>query len=221
MQKLLLKEFKMIKKISVLFLVLLMPFVSSAAKYIEGEHYTKFSETASMKPEVREYFSFYCPHCMKFEPFMESVKKTLPEGVKFERNHVDFLRQASPEIQAMLSKAIVTAQKLGMEEKLVGALFNYIQIQRAVITTEKDIRNIYVLNGADGEKFDKLMKSFTVKNGAKKMKTNQDKLSKKRVLSSVPMVAINGQYRINTQALDNKNFEEDYKNLVSYLLTLK
>jgi len=214
------------KKIKQLFMVLLMPLLAfsitaCAEKYTEGKQYTKVNETISTKTEVREYFSFYCPHCLRFEPFMEKVKKDLPEGVKFERNHVDFLRAASPKIQAMLTKSVVVAEQLGMDDKLVGAVFNYIQIQRAVITSEKDIRNIFVLNGADGEKFDKLMKSFSVNSKAKSMKKHQDTMSKKGALKSVPTIIVNGKYRINQQALDKNNFEQDYQNLIAYLLTLK
>jgi thiol:disulfide interchange protein DsbA len=201
--------------------MLLVPMFGYSADYVEGEHYTKVSEQASKKAEVREYFSFYCPHCMKFEPFMEEVKKSLPDGVTFEMNHVDFLRMASPKIQQMLSKALVVAQQFDMEKKLTGALFNYIQVQRAIITTEKDIRNIFVLNGADGDKFDKLMTSFSVNSKAKMMKKNQDTLAKNGALTGVPTVMVNGQYRINPQALDKKDFVGDYKQLIAYLLTLK
>lgn len=214
------------KKIHRLFMVLLMPLLAfsitaCAEKYTEGKQYTQVSETASKSAEVREYFSFYCPHCLRFEPFMESIKKDLPDGVKFERNHVDFLRAASPEVQGMLSKAVVVAKQLDMETKLVGAIFNYLQIQRAVITSEKDIRNIFVLNGADGDKFDKLMKSFSVNAKAKSMKKHQDTMSKSGALKAVPTIIVNNKYRINTQALDKANFEQDYKDLIDYLVTLK
>jgi thiol:disulfide interchange protein DsbA len=214
------------KKMKQLLMVLLMPLfafsiTACAEKYNEGKHYTKVNETISAKAEVREYFSFYCPHCLRFEPFMETVKKSLPEGVKFERNHVDFLRAASPKIQAMLTKSVVVAEQLGMDKKLIGAVFNYIQVQRAVVTSEKDIRNIFVLNGADGDKFDKLMKSFSVNSKAKSMKKHQDTMSKKGALTGVPTIIVNGKYRINTQALDRNNFEQDYQSLIKHLLTLK
>jgi thiol:disulfide interchange protein DsbA len=214
------------KKMQQLFMVLLMPLfalsiTACAEKYTEGKQYTEVNETVSAKAEVREYFSFYCPHCLRFEPFMETVKNSLPEGVKFERNHVDFLRAASPKIQAMLTKSVVVAEQLGMGNKLVNAVFNYIQIQRAVITTEKDIRNIFVLNGADGEEFDKLMKSFSVNSKAKSMKKNQDTMSKKRALTGVPTIIVNGKYRVNSSELDKDNFEQDYRDLILHLLTLK
>jgi len=207
------------------FLVFLMPLFAlsmsaCAEQYTDGKQYTTVSEQASSKKEVREYFSVYCGHCFKFEPFMASVKKSLPEGVKFERNHVDFLRAASPKIQQMVSKAVVVAEQLDMEDKLIGAIFNYIHIQRAVITSEKDLRNIFVLNGADGDKFDKLMKSFAVNGKAKAMKKNQDTMSQKRALTGVPTVIVNGKYKINADKLDKNNFEQDYKNLVKYLSEL-
>ncbi|MBL4941555.1 MAG: thiol:disulfide interchange protein DsbA/DsbL [Colwellia sp.] len=214
------------KKIHQLFMVLLMPLLAfsitaNAEKYSEGKQYTKVSETVSRNAEVREYFSFYCPACFRFEPLMKTVKKNLTDDVKFERNHVDFLRAASPKIQGMLSKAIVAAEQLGMEKKLVAAIFNYIHVQKAVITSEKDIRNIFVLNGADGDKFDKLMKSFSVNAKAKAMKKKQDVMSKSGALKSVPTIIVNGKYRINVSAVDKNNFEQDYQNLINHLLTLK
>ncbi len=213
------------KKICRVFMVLLMPLfavslTACAEQYTEGKHYSKVSEIATSKKEVREYFSVYCGHCFKFEPFMGMVKKALPEGVSFERNHVDFLRAASPKVQKMITKAVVVAEQLKMDEKLVGAIFNYIHVQRAVITSERDLRNIFVLNGADGEKFDKLMKSFSVNAKAKAMKKNQDIMSENSALTGVPTVIVNGKYKINNTELDKNNFEKDYKNLVKYLLDL-
>jgi thiol:disulfide interchange protein DsbA len=205
--------------------LLLMPLLAlsvgaSAAQYTEGKQYTKVNETVTKKKEVREYFSVYCPHCMTFEPFMHSLKKTLPENVTFERNHVDFLRAASPKVQQMITKAIVAAEQFDNTDKLVGAIFNYVQVQRAVITSEKDLRNIFVLNGSDGEKFDKLMKSFSVNSKAKLLKKKQDDMSAKGAIKGVPAVFVNGKYRINNAELDRKNFEQDYQNLVKYLLEL-
>ena len=207
-------------------IALLMPLLTlsisaCAEQYSEGKQYTKVSEVASKNTEVREYFSIYCPHCFSFEPLMKVVKKDLPKDAKFERNHVDFLPGVSPKIQQTVTKAIVAAKQLENEDKLIGALFNYIHVQRAVITSEKDIRNIFVLNGADGDKFDKLMKSFSVNSQAKSVKKHQDTMSKSGSLRSVPTIIVNGKYRINAQELDKSNPQEDYKNLVNYLLTLK
>ena len=209
------------KKLVSLFVMLLLPLMASAANYEEGTHYTVVSEKATKKPEVREFFSFYCPHCFRSEPFMARVKKQLPQGVKFEFNHVDFLGGVSKPMQQMLSKALVVAEQMGMERKLMGAVFNYIHVQRAVFTSEKDIRNVFVLNGADGDKFDKLMKSFGVNSKSRQMKTKQDYYSKSGGIKGVPAVIVNGRYKIENSGLNKENSEEDYHNLVKYLLTLK
>ncbi len=209
------------KKLVSLFALMFLPVLAFAANYTEGEHYTKVNEEITAKPEVREFFSFYCPHCFQFEPFMAKLKTSIPEDVKFEMNHVDFLRAASPKVQQMLSKAIVVAQQMDLDKKVIGALFNYIHVQRAVFTSEKDIRNVFVLNGADGEKFDKLMKSFGVVSKAKAMKKQQDYFAKKGALTGVPTVIVNGKYRVDVKGLDRSNFEQDYINLVNHLLTLK
>ncbi len=193
---------------------------AAAAQYTEGEQYTKVNDSVTKKKEVREYFSVYCGHCFKFEPIMHGLKKSLPKDASFERNHVDFLRGASPKIQQMITKATIVAEQLGNSDKLIGAVFNYIHVQRAVITSEKDIRNIFVLNGADGDKFDKLMKSFSVNSQAKSLKKYQENMSAKRVLTGVPTIIVNGKYKIDATKLDKNNFEQDYQNLVKYLLEL-
>ena len=209
------------KKLVSLFALMLLPVLSFAADYTEGEHYTKVNEDISAKSEVREFFSFYCGHCFKFEPFMATLKTSIPADADFEMNHVDFLRAASPKVQQMLSKAVVVAHQMGLEKKIIGALFNYIHIQKAVFTSEKDIRNVFVLNGADGEKFDKLMKSFSVVSKANAMKKQQDYFANKGALKAVPTVIVNGKYRVDPTGLDRNNFEQDYIQLVNHLLTLK
>ncbi|SEL49348.1 thiol:disulfide interchange protein DsbA [Colwellia chukchiensis] len=209
------------KRLVSLFALILLPVLSFAANYSEGEHYTIVNDEVTAKPEVREFFSFYCPHCFQFEPFMAKLKKAIPDNAKFEMNHVDFLRAASPKVQHLLSKAVVVAHQMGVEKKVIAALFNYIHVQKAVFTSEKDIRNVFVLNGADGEKFDKLMKSFGVASKAKAMKKQQDYFANKGALTGVPTVIVNGKYRVELKGLDRNNFEQDYINLVNHLLTLK
>jgi len=208
------------RKFASLVLILLLPIFASAAKYQEGKQYTTVNEGVTMVPEVREYFSFYCPHCFRFEPFFAKVRKDLPKNTNFIRNHVDFLRATTPEIQGMLSKALAVAEQLPNKDKLISAIFNYIHVQRASFSSEKDIRNVFVLNGVDGGKFDKLMKSFMVNAKAKKMKKNQDFFAKKGALTGVPTIIVNGKYRINMQALNKKDTEQDFKNIINYLLAL-
>jgi len=174
-----------------------------------GVHYEVIDNaTASSKPEIKEYFSYYCPHCFTFEPLADRLKAGEDKGnYKFVKSHVDFLRAAGPEIQFMLTKALVTSDTLNVPAAS-KAIFNYIHKQRAPFTEEKDIRNLFVLNGVEGEKFDKVFNSFAVTAAAKKMKKDQDELNRKRVLTGVPTFIVNNKYKILTSGFDAKTYDQ-------------
>jgi thiol:disulfide interchange protein DsbA len=194
---------------------------AQASKYEEGKHYTVISGQATHKPELREYFSYYCPSCRAYEPYLSEFEKVLPDNAKLRKTHVDFMGQTTPEIQFMLSKALIIAEKTGIAKKFSPAVFKYLQTDRATISSEKDVRNLFVLSGGDRAKFDSGMKSFSIVSQAKRNKKVQDKLSNARQLTSVPTMVVNGKYLINAKALDSKSFFEDYTSLVAYLFTLK
>ena len=198
----------------------LLSFTLQAVPLKEGVHYEVINEQATAKPEVKEFFSYYCPHCYSFEPladkFKDSAKKN---GFEFKKSHVDFLRAAGPEIQAMLTRALVAAERLDAPQAST-AIFKYIHKQRAVFTKEKDIRNLFVLNGVDGDKFDKAFNSFAVKAAARKMKKEQDELSRRGVLRSVPTFIVNGKYKINSQAFKAKTYDELFSQIEAAALEL-
>lgn len=208
------------KKFVTIVALSLLTFFVNAADYQEGKQYVKVKEIAVKSPEVREYFSFYCPHCYKFETVVELIKKDLPAGVTFVKNHVEFLPGASRKMQQLLTKALITAEKMNMAESQIAAIFKYIHVHRAVFTSLKDVRNVFVLNGADPKEFEKIIASDDVRVAAETMKKNQDTLAKSGDLNSVPSVIVNGKYMIDTHELDKENFIEDYNNLIKYLLTL-
>ena len=207
------------KIITLIFSLFLLPAFASASVYEEGKHYIVVSEKATAKPELREYFSFYCPACRGFEPLLAEFEKLMPEGATLEKTHVDFMGHTSPEIQYMLSKALIVAEKTGVAKKFSSNIFNHIQTKRGKIDNQDDVRDIYVASGGDAAKFDKGMKNFTVVSQAKKNKKVQTKLSAKRALKSVPTFVVNGKYLINVKALDRQNYIQDYKNLIAYLFT--
>ena len=52
-----------------LIMVVATPFLAHAADYQEGTHYKVIPGQATNKPELREYFSYYCPACRSFENY--------------------------------------------------------------------------------------------------------------------------------------------------------
>ena len=209
------------KFVGIIFAALLMPFSALAADYEAGKHYTVINETITAKPEVREYFSFYCPHCLTYEPVMHTIEKSLPKGTPFVKNHVDFLRAASPEVQFGLTKTLVAAEQMPQKDLIIAAVFNAIQKERKPLATMPELVKVVESTGADGATFEKLMNSFGVNSKAKQMKKSQDLMTKKRALTGVPTIIVNGKYRVNARELNRTDVVNDYVNIVNYLLTLK
>lgn len=211
------------KKLIAAFVIAFVPFLASCENYNyqEGVQYEKVQGLVPENNEVREYFSFYCPHCFRFEGFIDILKKELPKDIALAKNHVDFLGGASAKMQQLLTKALIVGQELGIEAQTSEAIFKYIHVSRATPTSVNDIRNIFVLMGVDGEKFDALINSEKVITQADKMKANQDALSKTKGITGVPAVIVNGKYRIVNSGLDKDNFEQDYLNLIKYLVSLQ
>jgi thiol:disulfide interchange protein DsbA len=195
-------------------LAVLVPFqaMSQLALWQEGKHYTVIAEQATAKPVVTEYFSFWCPACYSFEPLVAQMKLKLPEGVAFDKVHVNFMRMTGPEVQDAATKGMMIARALKMDDKLVGAIFNYIHRQKAIITGLDDIRKIFIVNGVDPEAFDNQAKSFSINSMVTR---NNNKVTEKReFISGVPNFIVNGKY----QATFSRDMSaDDMINLIVWL----
>jgi len=192
-----------------------------ATQFEEGVHYEKVNGLTASDAEVREYFSFYCPHCFEFESHLKVLKAQLPEGAEFVRSHVDFMRMASPKMQKMLTKALIVAKNLDQEELLVAQIFNYIHKYRAVFTSERDVRNVFVNAGVENETFEKLFNSEEVAKEVEQMQHFQNTLARNGGLSRVPTIIVNGKYLVNAHKLEHSSINEKLSELVNHLLTLE
>jgi thiol:disulfide interchange protein DsbA len=210
----------MMKKFAVLCITLLFSSMVSAIplRFEEGKHYQVINKVADTTPNVTEYFSFYCPHCFKFERIVEQIEKSMPKGAQFKKSHVDFMRNASSATQQSLSKALVVGEKMGIGHKITAAIFKQIHVDIKPFKDESDIKALFAANGADVVKFEKLMKSFGVKGAANKMKKAQESLSNSKVLDSVPMLIVNNKFKINSREIRTL---DDYNALIEMLLAMK
>lgn len=207
--------------ISLLAAVSLYACDANANKFVVGDHYEVVAEKATTKPEVKEFFSFYCGHCFAFEPFANKLSKNLPKGVELEKVHVDFMQVTSPEMQNALSRAYIVAKTAGKGEEVAQAIFNYIHRQQATFSNEADIRNLLVASNFDAATFDKNFNSMAVLSAATKMKEQQTYWTEQKALTGVPTVLVNGKYKLKYTKLDLENFDAELQQLVSYLLAKK
>ncbi|MET1218279.1 MAG: thiol:disulfide interchange protein DsbA/DsbL [Glaciecola sp.] len=185
-------------------------------RFVEGEHYQVISKTASAEPVVKEFFSFWCPHCYNFEPLVAQMKKKLDPSVKFEKVHVNFMGFAGRDLQDEVTTGMLIGRVLKREQALNTAIFNYIHRQRATIANAEDVRSIFLVNGVTAEEFDKTKKSFAVKNMLRKNNKTIDEF--RRFVSGVPNFIVNDKY----QATFTRDMTpDDMVDLIVYLSELK
>ncbi|MCL1095933.1 thiol:disulfide interchange protein DsbA/DsbL [Shewanella kaireitica] len=189
------------------------PMAAMAADYKEGVHYTVVNQgPATAKPEITEYFSFYCPHCYNFaKSEVPKIKASLPEGVTFKQNHVDFI---NGNMGVEMSRAFAVAHQLKVDEKMETAIFSAIHDKKQHFTNRDDVKAIFVANGVDGKAFDAAANSFMVNAQMSQMK----RATQNAKISGVPALVVNGKYRVETGAI--KSYDE-LLDIAYYLTTMK
>ena len=207
----------MLKKLKLSLLLLCLPFAALAAQFEVDNQYTVIDVDKSKSPQVTEFFSFYCPHCFKFEPVAKAIEKGLPEGAEFIKNHVNFLGGVSPQAQSKLSFAYLIAKQHGQAQSISDQIFKSIHVQRAPLTEMKDVKKLLEVNGIDSATFDQEIASMPVISAEQAMQNKQNKYSKLGALTGVPTFIVNDKYKINLNTIKN---QKELDELVAFLLAL-
>jgi len=96
----------------------------SADIWVEGRHYFKLeSPRPAAKPgtvTVTEIFSYGCPGCNAFLPYMQSVEKQLPAQVVVEYLHASWY---ASENWPVFQRGYLTAKALGVSRKAHESMF--------------------------------------------------------------------------------------------------
>lgn len=200
----------MLKKIFAIASIFLLAFSVQAARFKAGEDYQILDLPKSQTPTITEFFSFYCPHCYHSQGLMEDLQKQIPSEVPFHKNPVSFM---GGNMGKPFSKAYATAIMLGVESKIEPVLFNRIHELKKPPTTELELRQLFIDEGVDGEKYDGAYNSFAVNAMANRF----DKAFQATGLTGVPAVVVNGKYHVTTKTIKTP---KDYYMLVNHLLTL-
>ncbi len=196
------------KKVFALFLgLILLPLTAQAVEYKEGTHYQVVKQTATATPEVMEFFSFYCPHCFKFEPLIATLKDNLGDDVKIKKNHVNFIGK---EMGPLLTRAYAAAEILQVEDKVANIIFDQIHTQKKAINGEKDILAIFEKAGVSQKEAKSALASFPVSGLASQMKRDTETFQ----IRGVPALIVNGKYKVNTGSV---NSTEEFIALVDFL----
>lgn len=197
------------KKLFAFFTLLLVSVVANATEFKEGTAYKVLDLPHSTTPVVTEFFSFYCPHCYEFELLLKEIKTKLPEGTRFEKNHVSFM---GSKMGFTMNKAYATMVELHVDDKLTPVFFNHIHRERKYPKDVETLKQWFVDAGVDGQQFDNTFSSFATDSMAREF----DILFQKAKLTGVPAIIVNSKYEIIPGGIDSL---DEYIKLINYLLT--
>jgi thiol:disulfide interchange protein DsbA len=174
----------------VLLLGVLTHATSYAAEYQEGISYQVIvpeqPTSTKDKIEVLELFWYGCPHCHRFEPFIERWLKDKPDSIEFVRMPA-VLR---PE-WAIHARAFYAAEALGVLDKIHTPLFTAIHAHKRKLDTEDALMAFFAENGVSNEDFRKAFKSFSVDAKVRRA----EEMGRRYGVNGTPALVINGKYR--------------------------
>ena len=203
-----------------LFVVLSVFFMLTSAQaqeFDEGIEYVKINPPVKTshpdKVVVTEMFWYGCPHCFRFEPYINQWKKNLPEGVVFEQ------------VPSVLNpgwmehaRAFFALQMMGETDKVHEKLFNAIHVKRQRLNNVDALAAFVAKQGVDEKKFREFYHSFMVDSMVRKSRQKERKYGHR----GVPAVIINGKYRTSaSQAGSNARMIQVIDYLVQQELAAK
>lgn len=162
------------------------------AQWSEGTHYEAIGgpDVANEDGEIEvvEVFSYMCPHCRNFQPYVEPWADQLAEGVTFSRVPVTFNRSWEP-----FARAYETAKVLGILDQSHEALFAALHDERRPLRDLDDLAEFHSQFGVDVAQFESTAGSFPVEAALRKGSAELGKWG----IRSTPTLVINGKWRVS------------------------
>lgn len=181
----------------------------SEPRYVAGTDY-KILETQGAvddpsKIEVREFFSYICPHCFHLETEIQAWLRTKPDYVDYVRTPVTFLRNSEP-----LARAYYVEQSLGITNKLHEKIFTAIHKQREPLFTPTALEDFFAEHGVDKDDFNQLYGSFGVSTKIRQ----GDAMARDYQIQGVPSLVVNGKYLVLREHLKSNDEMFDVVNFL-------
>ena len=140
------------------------------------------------KVVVTEVFWYGCPHCFRFEPYINRWSSNLPEGVVFEQ-----LPSALNPRWTEHARAYYAFQMMGVLDQVHGELFDAIHLKRQRLLSLDTIAEFVAEQGLDAEAFRKNYFSFPVETQIRRNMQKEKRFGHR----GVPAVIVNGKYLVS------------------------
>lgn len=141
------------------------------------------------KIEVVEVFSYACPHCAHFQPFISAWKKKAPADVNF-----IYMHAAGGGAWERFARGFYVAESKKILPRTHEALFNAIFVEQKLTPNASldEIAEFYTAFGIDKKSFLAAMMSKPINDKV----TKSTQFSIRTGANSTPTVVINGKYKI-------------------------
>ena len=165
-------------------------------QYQEGKHYQVlpqvFPTDNADTIEVREVFSYACPHCYQFQSVLE-------DWSLLDRDDIDYVPMPAIFNDGMRAhgQLYYTLKSMGMVEKLHPAVFDGIHKEKKKLNKEPAIRAFLVRLGVDEKAFNEMFNS----KGVNEQVIRAASLTREYRITGTPALVIDGRYLINARAV--------------------
>jgi thiol:disulfide interchange protein DsbA len=182
------------------------------SKWVEGRNYflivpARPTGLPPGKVQVTEVFSYACPACNQFQPYVRKLEHSVPSNVV-----LDFVPASfnPAEDWPMFQQAYVTAQSLGIADKTHDAMFEAVWTTGELATTdratgglksrmptiEEAARFYEKRTGVPAAKFLATSKSFGVDS---RIRLDEEAIRQFGV-DRTPTIVVNGKYRLQVES---------------------
>ncbi|RUO43769.1 disulfide isomerase [Aliidiomarina taiwanensis] len=191
----------------------LLTIPAHAMDFREGVHYKEISDETTSKPEIIEFFSFYCGSCYQFSPFSDMLADTYPDA--FKAYQVDFI--APRNMGEVIVQSWAAANVLGVADEFKTRLFHQHFVERKQSNSLNDVKAVLASVGVSSQQFEQAYGSFAVRSLTNRMRTSAKDFN----VRGTPTYIINSKYQVLQQGFRDSgaNFFSDLEELVEYLLT--
>jgi thiol:disulfide interchange protein DsbA len=185
---------------------------SGAESWLEGRHYFKLGDSAvpARRPataRVTEIFSYGCPGCDAFLPYMQGLEQKLPAGVEVEYLPASWI---AAENWPLFQRTYLAAKALGVDRKAHAAMFAAVwktgelavfdsrtRRPRSPLPSVQDVARFYQrVSAVPATRFVETAMSFSV-DSAMRLSDAQIKAFRP---DSTPTLIINDSYRVDLRS---------------------
>lgn len=170
--------------------------MAAAQEFRAGEHYRVLDQPVATAEgegvEVREFFSYGCPHCHDFEPLFAAWAERMGETVNVVHTPVTFNREA----WALLARAYHAAEVLEITDAVHRAVFEAIHVEGRRFRDEDDIAAFLAgVAEVDEQTVRDTLDSFAVDSRLRR----SERLGGDYSIRSTPTVTVAGRYVIDVR----------------------